>query len=247
MTCTETKHLLNSYVDGELDSAGSLSVEDHFQRCTSCLTDMENLRGLSSAIQNGGLRFTAPLSLKKNVQAAIRTANPEVRRSFFDWRWASALAAAVLVIVVGFALSTRWKSSSDEALLVDDIISSHVRSMMANHITDVASSDSHTVKPWFSGKLDYSPPAKDLTAQGFRLVGGRMDYLDNPSGCGSGLSAQPALHQSVCLAVQQQCDRKRRRTRASGIQPHPLEPVGDDLLARIGVESAGIEEITRGC
>jgi anti-sigma factor RsiW len=139
---------------------------------------MENLRSLSSAIQNGGLRFTAPSSLKRKVQAAIRAANPEVKPSFFNWRWAGSLASAVLVVVVGLLLSAQRPKSSEEALLVDDIVSSHVRSMMANHITDVASSDSHAVKPWFGGKLDYSPPAKDLTAQGFRLVGGRLDYLD---------------------------------------------------------------------
>jgi anti-sigma factor RsiW len=179
MTCKGTKNLLIAYVDGELDSTGSLSFEDHVQRCTSCLTEMENLRGLSSAIENGGLRFTAPPGLRRNIQAAIRAANPEVQRSFFDWRWASALASAVLVVVAGFLLTTQWQKSSEEALLVDDLVYGHVRSMMANHITDVASSDSHTVKPWFGGKLDYSPPAKDLTAQGFRLVGGRMDYLEN--------------------------------------------------------------------
>jgi anti-sigma factor RsiW len=113
MTCNETKNLLNAYVDGELDSAGSLSVENHIQRCTSCLTDMENLRGLSSAIQNGGLRFQAPSYLKRNVQAAIRAANPEVKRSFFDWRWASALASAVLVVVVGFTLTMQRQKSSE--------------------------------------------------------------------------------------------------------------------------------------
>ena len=179
MTCNETKNLLNAYVDGGLDSAGSLSVESHIQRCTSCLTDMENLRSLSSAIQNGGLRFTAPPSLKRKVQAAIRAADPEVKRSFFNWRWAGALVSAVLVVVVGLVLNAQRQKSSEEALLVDNIVSSHVRSMMANHITDVASSDSHTVKPWFGGRLDYSPPAKDLTAKGFRLVGGRLDYLEN--------------------------------------------------------------------
>src|SRR5215471_2403328 len=100
MTCKETKNLLNAYVDGELDSAGSLSVESHVQRCTSCLTEVENLRGLSSAIQTGGLRFTAPPRLKKNVHAAIRAANPEVRRAFFDWRWAGALASIVLIVVL---------------------------------------------------------------------------------------------------------------------------------------------------
>jgi anti-sigma factor RsiW len=174
MTCRETKNLLNAYVDGELDSAGSLGVEKHVQGCASCLTDVENLHALASAIENGGLRFTAPQRLKTNVQAAIREADPARRRSIFSWRWASAVAAAVLIVFV----SMQWLRPSQEMLL-NEIVSSHVRSMMANHITDVASSDRHTVKPWFGGKLDYSPPVKDLTEQGFRLVGGRLDYVDS--------------------------------------------------------------------
>jgi anti-sigma factor RsiW len=174
MTCRETKNLLNAYVDGELDSAGSLGVEKHVQGCASCLTDVENLHALASEIENGGLRFTAPQRLKTNVQAAISEANPAPTRSIFNWRWASAVAAAVLIVFV----SMQWLRPSQE-MLVNEIISSHVRSMMANHITDVASSDRHTVKPWFGGKLDYSPPVKDLTEQGFRLVGGRLDYVDS--------------------------------------------------------------------
>ena len=179
MTCRETQDLLNAYVDGELDSAGSVGVESHVQACASCLAEVENLHALASAIENGALRFKAPHRLRKNVQTAIREANPDVRRSFFDWRWASALASLVLIVAVTWAITNQRARSSEEALLVNDIVSSHVRSMMANHITDVESSDSHTVKPWFGGKLDYSPPAKDLTSQGFRLVGGRMDYLDH--------------------------------------------------------------------
>jgi anti-sigma factor RsiW len=174
MTCRETKNLLNAYVDGELDSAGSLGVEKHVQGCASCLTDAENLHALASAIENGGLRFMAPQRLKTNVQAALREANPAPTRSIFNWRWGSAVAAAVLIVVV----SMQWLKPSQETL-VNEIVSSHVRSMMANHITDVASSDRHTVKPWFSGKLDYSPPVKDLTDQGFRLLGGRLDYVDS--------------------------------------------------------------------
>jgi anti-sigma factor RsiW len=175
----ETRNLLNSYVDGELDSAGSLEVESHVQRCASCLAELENLHALGSAIQNGGLRFKAPRHLKKNVQSAIQAANPGVSRSFFNWRWAAGTAAAVLIVGILWGVMLRRAETSQEALLVDNIVSSHVRSMMANHITDVASSDSHTVKPWFGGKLDYSPPTKDLTSQGFRLIGGRLDYLDN--------------------------------------------------------------------
>jgi anti-sigma factor RsiW len=179
MTCRETKNLLNAYVDGELDSAGSISVETHVQACASCLTDVENLHALSSAIQNGTLRYEAPGHLKRQVHVAIRAANPEVRRTFWNWRWAGAFATAAVILVAVWVLNRQQASSSEEALLVNDIVSSHVRSMMANHITDVASSDSHTVKPWFGGKLDYSPPAKDLTEQGFRLIGGRLDYLEN--------------------------------------------------------------------
>jgi anti-sigma factor RsiW len=140
--------------------------------------DFENLHGLAAAIQNGSLRFKAAASLKRNVQTAIRAVNPETRRFVFPWRWAGVLASAVLIVALGWA-ATYGTRTSEETLLVNDIVASHVRSTMANHIIDVASSDSHTVKPWFSGKLDYSPPTKDFTEQGFRLIGGRLDYLDN--------------------------------------------------------------------
>jgi anti-sigma factor RsiW len=179
MTCKETKDLLNAYVDGELDSASSLGVETHMRACASCLGEVENLHGLASAIETGSLRFKAPAHLKKRVQGAVRAANPQSASLLFSWRWASMAASVVLVAALTWTATTHWTRSSDETLLVNDIISSHVRSMMANHATDVASSDQHTVKPWFSGKLDYSPPTKDLTEQGFRLIGGRLDYLDN--------------------------------------------------------------------
>ena len=179
MTCKETRDVLNAYVDGELDSAGSLAVETHMRGCTSCLGEVESLHALASAIENGSLRFKAPAHLKRKVQGAIRAENPPARSSLFDWRWAGVLASLVLVAAVTWTVTTYWTRSAGETLLVNDIVSSHVRSMMANHVTDVASSNSHTVKPWFSGKLDYSPPTKDLTEQGYRLIGGRLDYLDN--------------------------------------------------------------------
>ena len=179
MTCKETRDVLNAYMDGELDSAGSLAVETHMRGCASCLGEVESLHALASAIENGSLRFKAPDHLKRKVQGAIRAANPPARNSFFYWRWASVLASLVLVAAVTWTVTTYWTRSAGETLLVNDIVSSHVRSMMANHVTDVASSNSHTVKPWFSGKLDYSPPTKDFTEQGYRLIGGRLDYLDN--------------------------------------------------------------------
>src|SRR2546428_13695479 len=125
MICQETKSLLNAYVDGELDSAGSLTVETHMRGCASCLTDVGNLHGLAAAIENGSLRFKAPARLKRDVQAAIRAANPEARSSVFYWRWASVLASAVLIIALTWTVTTHWAKSSQETLLVSDIVSSH--------------------------------------------------------------------------------------------------------------------------
>jgi anti-sigma factor RsiW len=181
MTCQQTNSLLNAYVDGELDSVGTMAVETHIRGCASCLTDVENLHGLAAAIENGALRFKAPACLKRDVRAAIRAANPEAKSFVFYWRWASVLASAVLIIAVTWAGTAYSARSSEETLLLNDIVSSHIRSMMANHVTDVSSSDSYNVKTWFSGKLDYSPPAKDLAEQGFRFIGCRLDYLDNRS------------------------------------------------------------------
>ena len=94
MTCRETKNLLNAYVDGELDSTGILTVESHVQRCVSCLTEVENLQALVSAVENGALRFKAPPHLRRNVQATIRAENAGARSLFFYGSWASALASA---------------------------------------------------------------------------------------------------------------------------------------------------------
>jgi len=179
MTCNETQSLLNAYIDGELDSSGSLSVESHLQTCASCGSAVDRLRVLSARMQEGALRFQAPAQLQRKIQRAIQAANPETRNSFIYWRWVAAVAALALIVVSWQVTTHRAGGSGDDAQLVKSIVASHIRSLMVNHITDVSSSDSHTVKPWFSGKLDYSPPARDLTEKGFRLVGGRLDYLEN--------------------------------------------------------------------
>jgi anti-sigma factor RsiW len=179
MTCKDMKLLLHAYADGELDSQGSLSVENHLRECETCSRCIDNLRTLAVGIENGGLRFSAPPQMKLKLQSAIRRAAPRRSKSMFSWRWAGIAAAFVLMISISWFGIARQSASSEESRLVNEIVSNHVRSMMASHITDVGSSDSHTVKPWFSGKLDYSPPAKDLTEQGFRLIGGRLDYLAN--------------------------------------------------------------------
>src|SRR3954468_2193742 len=120
MSCKENKNLLHAYVDGELDSAGSLSVESHIQRCESCLAEVASLRALASAIEHGALRFKAPKRLKTNVQTAIGVAaKPAARMSLFNSRWASALASAALIIAITWVGITHRATSSEEALLVN--------------------------------------------------------------------------------------------------------------------------------
>jgi anti-sigma factor RsiW len=179
MTCEETQHLLAAYVDDELDRQVKLAIDAHLQGCPHCARILSSLRSLVSALKRSALPFKAPPHLRAKIQANIRPAHSSVNRSFARWHWAGSAAAVLLTVALVLILSSTTTKSSMETQLIGEITSSHARSLMANHLTDVPSSDTHTVKPWFAGKLDYSPPAKDLSAQGFPLIGGRMDYLEN--------------------------------------------------------------------
>jgi anti-sigma factor RsiW len=184
MNCTETQHLLLAYLDGTLDMATTLKIEEHLQECAACSQIYHNHQTLQTALKTGSLYFQAPEQLRKHVRSSTLKANkiaflPRV----MSWRGLS--AAAVLIFALFFLLwgVTRFWPPSPSSVtgnsLAQQVLTSHVRSLMANHLVDVPSSNKHTVKPWFDGKLDFSPPVVDLTAQGFPLVGGRLDYLDN--------------------------------------------------------------------
>lgn len=179
MTCEETQLLLDAYVDGELDRQVKLAVDGHLQGCAHCARILSSLRSLVSALKRAALTFKAPPRLKAKVQADIQRASPGVRRSFAHWHWAGTAAAVLLIVALALIFSAPATKPSPETQLIGELMSSHVRSMMADHLTDIPSSDTHNVKPWFANKLDYSPPAKDLSAQGFPLIGGRMDYLED--------------------------------------------------------------------
>jgi anti-sigma factor RsiW len=157
-----------------------VDVDKHLQSCAACRELYDRQRTLRSAMRRDAGYHRAPSELRERLRFALRAESKGATRPRLRWpnRWNAGLAAAAAVVLsLSVALYIALPTTQDR--LMDDVLSSHVRSLMVNHLSDVASSDQHTVKPWFNGKLDYSPPVDDLTAQGFPLIGGRLDYVNN--------------------------------------------------------------------
>ena len=183
MICQTAQELVNAYVDGELDLARSLEVEQHMQECQVCASAYRNQTALRSALKDSSLYHSAPAGLEKRIRSSLRReAKSEVGRRSFGWRWLPvgvALACVLLMALVIWQAVPGLRPSGDD-LLAQEMVSNHVRSLqLESHRTDVISSDQHTVKPWFDGKLDFAPPVKDFSSQGFPLLGGRLEYLNN--------------------------------------------------------------------
>jgi anti-sigma factor RsiW len=183
LNCREAETLLHGYVDGELDLMKCLEIEQHIQECPACAQAHRELQSVRTAIGNSSLAFEAPPGLAQRVLSSVRAESPPDRTLRVRPRRVLAVAASVAVMMAAAWGAFRMlPMRSEEAILTEELVASHVRSqMLPSHRFDVASSDVHTVKPWFEGKLDFSPPVKDLAGQGFPLVGGRLDYLHNHS------------------------------------------------------------------
>jgi len=179
MSCPTTDHELTAYLDGELDLTSTLEFERHLEDCPSCARGLAAQRALREAIGAADLRFR-PTSVQtrrlRNAMAATPGEHAALRLP--SWRGLQAIAALLLVAVASWSLGRLWPPRTGPDLS-EQVVSSHVRSLLAGHPADVISTDQHTVKPWFTGKLDYSPNVVDLASQGFPLVGGRLDYLGN--------------------------------------------------------------------
>jgi len=178
--CVEAKDLVQLYTDQELDLLRVVDVDKHLQSCADCRALYHQQHMLRSALRRDAGYHRATPELRERLRFALHAEKNGAKRPLGRWPkwWNAGLAvAAAVVLSVSVALYIVLPTSQDR--LENDIVSSHVRSLMANHLSDVASSDQHAVKPWFNGRLDYSPPVNDLTAQGFPLVGGRLDYVDN--------------------------------------------------------------------
>ena len=170
--------MLDAYVDGELDLVNHLRVEQHLQDCSSCAREDKNHSALKSALADESLYFRAAPDLRSRILKALPQTNRESQtHKIWQWRWLTVATSVAAIVILGLLFFQVIPNNDD--LLAKEIASTHIRSMMANHLTDVPSTDQHTVKPWFDGKLDYAPPVTDLASQGFPLIGGRLDYLES--------------------------------------------------------------------
>jgi anti-sigma factor RsiW len=166
---------LDAYLDGELAATEAAELEAHLRACPHCARVEQRRRALSTALRDQMPRFRAPDTLRARVRAAVRAeTNQTAYHRRYPWR-ALAVAASLAVVAFGsWQLALRRAGGED---ITNQVLASHVRSLMPGHLTDVLSSDQHTVKPWFNGKLDFSPPVSDFAGHGFPLIGGRLDYV----------------------------------------------------------------------
>jgi anti-sigma factor RsiW len=179
VNCNESNRLIDAYLDGELDAATCLRVEDHLAECPACREKLESRQVLTSLVAEEAPRYTASPFLATRIRAMLREEEPAPAKApwwnFLSLRWiysgAGGAVAAVALTLFFFAAPGAFNEVAQEG------ISDHVRSMQVNHLLDVVSTDQHTVKPYFNGKIDYSPQVIDLKTQDYPLIGGRLDVL----------------------------------------------------------------------
>jgi anti-sigma factor RsiW len=184
LNCDDARVLMHGHLDGELDLADDLEVQRHIEECPRCAREYAALRAMRTRLKDDAFRFEAPAELKEKIRRALpaatisRSNGYQSRRGAWVQRSVRFAVPLAMGAVLALIIAPRTITPAINQQLAGEVVDSHVRSLMATHLMDVASTDQHTVKPWFNGKLDFSPPVNDFVKDGFPLVGGRLDYIE---------------------------------------------------------------------
>jgi anti-sigma factor (TIGR02949 family) len=175
MRCADCRELLDRYQDGELSSVESAELREHLDGCPECVRARDALAATSHLLKEGLVRYPAPDVLRARIRSAL--SHEGASRVPAPRRWWRLAAAGVAVAMASSALTFAAVRNTQTSSVTDELLTSHIRSLMPGHLVDVASNDQHNVKPWFNGRVDLSPPVPKLDTAGFILVGGRLDYV----------------------------------------------------------------------
>ncbi|HLZ36011.1 MAG TPA: anti-sigma factor [Nitrospira sp.] len=180
MNCEKIQAVVDGYVDGELSPVHNIEIEQHLRGCQACSQIYLDHQALQAALRAGSLYRTAPANLHRRILASLPLASTRTPIGIpMAWRRAALAASLALIAVFIWRLVPFVQGPGADELLIQEVTANHVRSLMVAHLVDIASSDRHVVKPWFTGKLDFAPFVPDLAEQGFPLIGGRLDYLNH--------------------------------------------------------------------
>jgi anti-sigma factor RsiW len=177
MTPDNARTLLHAYLDGELDAASTIELEAEIDRSPGLRQELARLSSLQTALR-GATRFSAPAGLTERALGSVSTPREKTEGNVSPWwRNAAISASAIAAVLLVWNLAGPLFHSQRRVSSIDEVVSAHVRSLLADHLTDLASVERHAVKPWLSNRLDFAPPVRDLSDHGFQLAGGRLDYL----------------------------------------------------------------------